>query len=150
LIAAAGVLFFHPPSDRILLVRRTSVGDFADHWSVPGGKIEDGESAQEAAVREVHEELGPDVVFDTVEPWTRTVANGIDFTCFLCKVPEEFVPRLNEEHDDFRWADRKALMNPEVPVAHADAEPIKVEVEVAERHPIVTVGPDGSVHIYRQ
>lgn len=50
---AAGVLFFDD-ADRILLVQPT----YKDHWDIPGGYVETGETPAQAAVREVSEELG--------------------------------------------------------------------------------------------
>ena len=44
---------------RILLVKQSHEG--RDIWMVPGGGIEDGESAAQAAVREVREETGLDI-----------------------------------------------------------------------------------------
>lgn len=42
--------------DRILLLHRNT--DRFQHWELPGGKVEPGETAEAAAVRELHEELG--------------------------------------------------------------------------------------------
>jgi ADP-ribose pyrophosphatase YjhB (NUDIX family) len=50
---AAGALFFDA-ADRVLMVEPT----YKDYWEVPGGYVETGESPLQAAVREVHEELG--------------------------------------------------------------------------------------------
>lgn len=50
---AAGVLFFGD-ADRILLVQPT----YKDHWDIPGGYVEAGETPAQAAAREVREELG--------------------------------------------------------------------------------------------
>jgi len=50
---AAGVLFFDD-ADRILLVQPT----YKDHWDIPGGYVETGETPAQAAAREVREELG--------------------------------------------------------------------------------------------
>ncbi|MGH3867223.1 MAG: NUDIX domain-containing protein [Pseudonocardiaceae bacterium] len=49
---AAGVLFFDDVG-RILLVQPT----YKDHWDIPGGYVEAGETPAQAAAREVHEEL---------------------------------------------------------------------------------------------
>ncbi|WFE21630.1 NUDIX hydrolase [Solwaraspora sp. WMMD937] len=50
---AAGALFFDD-AGRILLVRPT----YKNHWDIPGGYVEPGESPRAACVREIHEELG--------------------------------------------------------------------------------------------
>jgi 8-oxo-dGTP diphosphatase len=49
---AAGVLFFDD-AGRILLVQPT----YKDHWDIPGGYVESGETPAQAAAREVREEL---------------------------------------------------------------------------------------------
>jgi 8-oxo-dGTP diphosphatase len=54
---AAGVLFFDD-AGRILLVQPTS----KDHWDIPGGYVEIGETPAQAAAREVREELGIETV----------------------------------------------------------------------------------------
>ena len=50
---AAGALFFDAEG-RVLMVEPT----YKDYWDIPGGYVETGESPLQAAVREVHEELG--------------------------------------------------------------------------------------------
>jgi len=43
---------------RLLLTQRPPGGALGLQWEFPGGKIEPGESAEHALVREIHEELG--------------------------------------------------------------------------------------------
>lgn len=51
--AAAGVLYVDP-ADNVLMVQAS----YKQHWDLPGGVVEPGESPMDAAVREVKEELG--------------------------------------------------------------------------------------------
>ncbi len=56
-IAAAGIVCLR--GDEVLLVRR-GTAPFQDQWSLPGGRIEWGERAAEAALRELKEETACD------------------------------------------------------------------------------------------
>ncbi len=59
------------PDGSYLLAQRPADKIWAGYWEFPGGKIEPGETAYHALVRELHEELGIEVV--TAYPWlTRT------------------------------------------------------------------------------
>ena len=52
---------------RVLLAQRPAGKVYAGYWEFPGGKIEDGEAPRDALSRELHEELGIDVI--TAYPW---------------------------------------------------------------------------------
>jgi len=52
---------------RFLLAQRPGGKAYAGYWEFPGGKVEDGEAPQDAMSRELHEELGIDVI--TAYPW---------------------------------------------------------------------------------
>jgi 8-oxo-dGTP diphosphatase len=54
-----------------LLAQRPAGKVYAGWWEFPGGKVQDGERAQDALARELHEELGIDV--DLVFPWVTRV-----------------------------------------------------------------------------
>lgn len=69
------VVFVVDPQGRVLMQHRSADAAVSpNQWSMPGGKIEDGESPVEAARREVHEETGLRVV-DLVPFWSGTRAS---------------------------------------------------------------------------
>ncbi len=55
------------PDGFFLLAQRPAGKAYAGYWEFPGGKVEDGEAPREALARELHEELGIDVI--TAYPW---------------------------------------------------------------------------------
>lgn len=97
LMKAAGVMIV-TADGKVLLLKRSDSGQ----WAFPGGGIEEGETPEEAALRECEEEIGfrPEIHSE----WTRRTANGVDFTTFFSLIPEPFEPKLNDEHTEFQWA----------------------------------------------
>ena len=58
-IQIVNLLIVHPNEKKILVVKRSNSDNvFAGMYAMPGGGIDEGESVQEAAVREIKEELG--------------------------------------------------------------------------------------------
>jgi 8-oxo-dGTP diphosphatase len=64
--------------DRLLMVRRGH-GPAAGEWSVPGGRVEAGETLAEALVREVREETALDVVCDQLIGWVERIGDDHHF-----------------------------------------------------------------------
>ena len=62
---AVGVLI--DADGRFLLTSRPPGKVYAGHWEFPGGKLEAGESVEQALRRELHEELG--ITIGRPEPW---------------------------------------------------------------------------------
>lgn len=125
MIQAAGILF-QAKDGRVLLVRRSAEGDHAGEWSLPGGKLEDGETAEQAAAREVREELGVNpAAIKGVGPLrllARTQEGGVDWTTYRVSVPEAFSVKLNGEHDLADWVPLDSLpapLHPGMPVVIA-------------------------------
>jgi len=80
-----------------------------NYWEFPGGKIEQGESKEEALKREIQEELGCVIeVFDHVEDTTYEYENVIvRLETFMAKISSG-TPELTE-HAEIKWISREEL-----------------------------------------
>ncbi|TKJ19126.1 NUDIX domain-containing protein [Blastococcus sp. CCUG 61487] len=96
---------------RLLLIRRGHAPS-AGLWSVPGGRVEAGETLTDAVVREVREETGlavrPDAVVGRLSiPGDGVVYEVTDFACTLLEPGAEPVP--GDDADDALFADAATL-----------------------------------------
>lgn len=100
--------------EKVLLVRRgAGAADHRGEWSFPGGVVEDGETPEEAALREAEEEIGPQA-FSNPVLWTRRVRDGVDFTTYIARANNMFVPKLNAESSAWMWANVSGLLQEHV------------------------------------
>ncbi|BEN88197.1 hypothetical protein SMQC07_19960 [Serratia marcescens] len=118
---AAGILF--KSAGKVFLVKRGDDGS----WAVPGGKLEEGETPEAAARREVLEECG----VDYAAPLTpHALIDG--YVTYIAEGGEQFEAVLNEENQAYGWFSLDELPKPLHPgmVAMLEAEPLN-EMDVA-------------------
>lgn len=93
---------------RVMATQR-SYGDFAGGWEFPGGKIELGETPEEALKREIMEELELRICsvefFKNVRYQYETFY--LDMDCFTCEI-ESGKPELHD-HSSMKWLDEHTL-----------------------------------------
>jgi 8-oxo-dGTP diphosphatase len=78
------------PDGRVLLTRRPEGKPMAGLWEFPGGKLDPGETPEEALIRELREELGVDTEESCLAPFTFA-SHGYErfhllMPLYLCRV----------------------------------------------------------------
>jgi 8-oxo-dGTP pyrophosphatase MutT (NUDIX family) len=110
---AAGICFVAPDGEVLLLRRSSTEENYAGHWALPGGKANDGETAEDAATRESIEELGLDPDDGALKLLHKTsTPNGMVYHTFARPTETKFVPKLNGEHSGYAWASLDMLPEP--------------------------------------
>lgn len=94
--------------DNIFATQR-GYGAFKDGWEFPGGKIEPGETPQEALIREIREELNTEIqVGDLIETVEYDYPDfHLSMDCFWCQVVEGSLEL--KEHEAARWLNKENL-----------------------------------------
>jgi 8-oxo-dGTP diphosphatase len=96
----------HPT--KVLAARRSRPADLAGTWEFPGGKVETGETPQEALVRELREELGVEISVGDELGGPRPISDDLELRLYLSQITSgELTP--GETHDAVRWLARNAL-----------------------------------------
>ena len=95
--------------DRKILATERSDGSKRGKWEFPGGKLEPGETAEAAVVREIREEL--DAEIRVLAPYYHLEYDYPDFhlsmQCFLCELMQPHMER--KEHMAWKWLSREEL-----------------------------------------
>lgn len=94
--------------DKVFATQR-GYGEFKDGWEFPGGKIDAGETPEEALVREIKEELDTEVevkeLLETVEYDYPKFHLSMD--CFICKIKAGEL--VLKEHEASQWLTKETL-----------------------------------------
>lgn len=112
-VVAAIIKAVNENGETIIFATRRGYGDFKGGWEFPGGKIESGETPQEALKREIIEELDTEVsvgeLMDTVEYDYPQFHLSMD--CFWCQIVRGNL--VLKEHEAARWLTKDELNNVE-------------------------------------
>lgn len=110
--------------DGRLFATQRGYGEWKDWWEFPGGKIEQGEKAEEALKREIREELATEIAVGRL---LTTVCHDypqfhLIMYCYICTVVSGRLSLL--EHEDARWLSPDELSS--VKWLPADAEVVEL------------------------
>ncbi|MFK0285856.1 (deoxy)nucleoside triphosphate pyrophosphohydrolase [Streptomyces sp. NPDC090499] len=91
-------------SGRLLAARRSAPPELAGRWELPGGKVEPGESAEHALVRELHEELGVEAEALARVPGEWPLREPYVLQVWTARLhPGSPDPEPLQDHDELRW-----------------------------------------------
>lgn len=94
--------------DKIFATQR-GYGEFKDGWEFPGGKIEEGETPEQALAREIKEELDTEIqvgkLIETIEYDYPKFHLSMD--CFWCEIMQGGLEL--KEHEAARWLSKEEL-----------------------------------------
>ena len=98
------------PQGQYLCCKRGDWKSAPGKWEFPGGKPEQGESLEDAIVREIQEELG--VAITVLRQFDRSSTlvgeQTIDLVCFVAELVDT-VPTSSTDHSEIAWVDEGEL-----------------------------------------
>ena len=108
-VVAAIIKAVNENGESIIFATQRGYGDFKGGWEFPGGKIEEGETPQEALVREIKEELETEIsvgeLIDTIEYDYPTFHLSMD--CFWAEIVSGDL--VLTEHEAAKWLTKEEL-----------------------------------------
>ena len=112
-VVAAVIKAINENGEPIIFATQRGYGDFKGGWEFPGGKIEEGETPQEALKREIQEELETEIsvgeLIDTIEYDYPTFHLSMD--CFWCEIVKGNL--ILKEHEAAKWLTKAELKSVE-------------------------------------
>ena len=108
-VVAAVIKAENEKGQPIIFATQRGYGDLKGGWEFPGGKIEEGETPQEALKREIMEELDTEIavgdLIDTIEYDYPTFHLSMD--CFWCQIVKGDL--VLKEHEAAKWLSKDEL-----------------------------------------
>lgn len=108
-VVAAVIKSINQNNEPIIFATQRGYGEFKGGWEFPGGKIEAGETPQEALKREIKEELDTEI---SVKDLICTVEYDypkfhLSMDCFWCEIINGDL--ILKEHEDAKWLTKDKL-----------------------------------------
>jgi 8-oxo-dGTP pyrophosphatase MutT (NUDIX family) len=145
--AVAVCVLDSPQGHQVLIIKRAARGLNSGQWALPGGRLEPHETPLQAALREVHEEVGlqltEDCVVGTLDDYITD--SGFVITPIVALVPGS--PKLRRNPSEVHSLHRIALsrlLAPDVPrwAVAGNGAPL---LQMPLRHDIVMHAPTGAI-----
>ena len=130
-IKVAAAIIIH---DNQIFATQRGYGEFKDGWEFPGGRIEEGETPQEALAREIKEELDTEI---EVEDFLETVEYDypefhLSMDCFFCTIKSGEL--VLKEHEAAKWLTAETLDSVDwLPADQALVQNIKKHMEKIQK-----------------
>ena len=105
----AAVIKAEKNGEPIIFATQRGYGEFKDGWEFPGGKIQEGETPQEALKREIMEELDTEIeVGDLIETVEYDYPEfHLSMDCFWCTIVKGDL--VLKEHEAAKWLTKESL-----------------------------------------
>lgn len=108
-VVAAIITAEDKKGQKIVFATQRGYGEYKDGWEFPGGKVEAGETPEQALAREIREELDTEIevgeYFDTIEYDYPTF--HLSMRCYWCTVKSGDL--VLKEHEAARWLTKETM-----------------------------------------
>ena len=108
-VVAAVITASNENGEKMIFATQRGYGEFKDGWEFPGGKVESGETPQEALKREIMEELETEIkvgdLIETIEYDYPTFHLSMD--CFWAEIVKGDL--ILREHEAAKWLTKEQL-----------------------------------------